>query len=80
MSCQLHAPARQPKLPVTQDNGEGVNSLRLAAHVWRSQSRLISLSSDTLCFVSLIEVKVQEHEEKWRSDSTAPLIPNLEAE
>lgn len=38
------------------------------------------LSSDILCYVSLIEIEVQEHEEKWRSDSTAPLIPNLEAE
>jgi hypothetical protein len=28
----------------------------------------------------VIEIKVQEQEEIWRSDSIAPLIPNLEAE
>ena len=44
-----------------------------------SQGSLV-LSSDTLGFVLLIEVKVQGRKGKWRSGSTAPLIPNLAAE
>jgi hypothetical protein len=80
MSCELHAPARQPKLPVTQDTGEGINSLRVSHTYGGARQGSSVLSSDTLCSVSMIEIKVQDHKEKWRSGSTAPLIPNLAAE
>jgi hypothetical protein len=62
-------------------SGSDVAALLDSPHTYggASQGSLV-LSSDTLCFVLLIEVKVQGRKDKWRSGSTAPLIPNLAAE